>query len=117
MQATLFYFEHWKQDQDQLHDNLIQTQYLTNIGLGEPQMFYDANESLDIAITPTMVAYNSVMNLANPIGPNSGPQMLHVPLSELPIKPPFVQPQNDPNTDNEEPYYFDPQWQTVQAKP
>jgi len=64
MRAALFCFEHWKQGTPQIHESMP-TQYLTNIGPWELQTYYDADESMELALGPVMVAYDSSVNNTN----------------------------------------------------
>jgi len=36
---------------------------MTNLGLWEPQRFYDADDPLDLIITPESMAYTSTQNM------------------------------------------------------
>jgi len=45
--------------------------YMTNVGPWEPQQYYNADEPLDLVITPTSTAYNTTLSLVTEgINPN-----------------------------------------------
>jgi len=97
---------------------------MTNVGPWEPQQYYDADGSLELVITPTSTAYNTMLSSTTkgikqndpfegtteliPIAPaaTNAPTM-SIPPSEKPNEPQFMT-SCALKDDKEEPYYFDP---------
>ncbi len=81
----------------------IPTRFLTNPGPWEPQTFYDANDTMELVLTPTSIGYTAMHEPSQAVW--------ETPMSKLPIEPFFMPTYHKTvTTDNksDEQYYHQP---------